>query len=269
VVKLRHIAVLGGLLAGGIIGFVPVKVPAAEPAKQAQPAISEEADAALLRMGQTLRAADFSFQAQTVRVYAEPNGEPLHIFHTMKVTMHRPNQLLVDVTGDDGSSKLLFDGKTAIVYSAAQNKYASIPVPDGTIEGMLKEAVGRLGIDFPLADFLTEAPNKAFLTGVTSGRLVNTVTIDGAPHDHLFFFQPPGIELELWLSKNEQALPRRLIVTYRSLPGKPNFIALFSDWNFNIHPSDADFAFQPPAGATQVELKPVAAAAPSAKGKGK
>jgi len=268
-VKLRHIAVLGGLLAGGIIGFVPVNVPAAEAAKQAQPAISEEASAALLRMGQTLRADDFSFQARTIRVFAGPDGEPLHIFHTIKVTMHRPNRLLVDGTGDDSSHKFLFDGKTAVIFSAAQNKYASIAVPDGTIEGMLKEVVGRLGVDFPLADFLTEAPNKAFLTGVTSGRVVNTVTIDGAPYDHLFFSQPPGIELELWLSKNEQSLPARLIVTYRSLPGVPNFIAQFSDWNFSIHPSDADFAFQPPAGATQVELKPVAAAAPPAKGKGK
>jgi hypothetical protein len=264
VVKLRHITILGGLLAGGIIGFVPVDVPAADPATQAKPAISEEAGAALLRMGQSLRAEQYSFQVGTIRVYAEPNGEPLHIFHTMKITLHRPNRLLVEVTGDDGSNKLVFDGKTAVIYSAAQNKYASLAVPEGTIEGMLKEAVGRLGVDFPLADFLTEAPNKAFLSGVTSGRVVNTVTIDGAPYDHLFFFQPPGIELELWLSKNEQALPRRLIVTYRSLPGTPNFIAEFSDWNFNINPSDADFAFQPPAGATQVELKPVAAAAPPA-----
>jgi hypothetical protein len=264
-VKLRYIAVLGGLLVGGIIGSPPVTIFAAEAAKSAKPEISEEASAALLRMGQSLRADDFSFQARTIRVYADPNGEPLHIFHTLKVTVHRPNRLLAEVTGDDGSSKLVFDGKTAVIYSAAQNKYASIPVPDGTIEGMLKEAVGRLGVDFPLADFLSQAPNKAFLTGVTSGRVVNTVTIDGAPYDHLFFFQPPGIELELWLSKNEQALPRRLIVTYRSVPGEPNFIALFSDWNFDIHPSDADFAFQPPAGANQVELKPAGAAAPAKK----
>jgi hypothetical protein len=256
--------VFGGLLAGGILGFVPVNVPAAEPAKQAKPAIGEEASAPILRMGQTLRAEQFSFQAQTIRVYATPNGEPLHIFHTLKVTVHRPNRLMAEVTGDDGSSKLVFDGKTATIFSATQNKYASIAVPDGTIEGMLKEAVGRLGVDFPLADFLSEAPSKAFLSGVTAGRVVNTVTIDGAPYDHLFFSQPPGIELELWLSKNEQSLPRRLIVTYRSLPGEPNFIAQFSDWNFNIHPTDADFAFQPPAGATQVELKPVAAAAPPA-----
>jgi len=267
-VKLRHIAILGGLFAGGLIGFVPVTVPAAEAAKQAQPAISEEASAALQRMGQTLRAEQMSFQAQTIRVYAEPNGEPLHIFHTLKVTMHRPNRLLAEVSGDDGSSKLVFDGKTAIIYSAARNKYASIAVPEGTIAGMMKEAVGRLGVDFPLADFLSDEPSKAFLTGVTSGRLVNTVTIDSAPYDHLFFFQPPGIELELWVAKNEQSLPRRLIVTYRTLPGQPNFIAQFSDWNFNVQTPDADFAFQPPAGATQVELKPVATAAPVGKRRG-
>src|SRR5207244_6998448 len=150
-----------------------------------------------------------------------------------------------------GSVDLRLVGNTAVVYSAAQNKYASIPVPEGTIEGMMKEAVGRLGVDFPLADFLSEAPNKAFMSGVTSGRVVNTVTIDGAPYDHLFFFQPRGIELELWLSKNDQSLPRRLIVTYRTLPGQPNFIAEFSDWNLNIHPSDADFVFQPPADVVQ------------------
>jgi len=268
-VKLRYITVFGGLLAGsGFLGWIPVTALAAEAAKQAKPAISEEASAALMRMGQSLRAEQYSFQVRTIRVYAEPNGEPLHIFHTLKVTMHRPNRMLAEITGDDGSSKLVFDGKTAIIYSVAQNKYASIAVPEGTIAGMLKEAVGRLGVDFPLADFLSEEPGKAFLTGVTSGRVVNTVTIDGAPYDHLFFFQPPGIELELWLSKNQQSLPRRLIVTYRSLPGSPNFIAEFSDWNFDIHPSDGDFAFQPPAGATQVELKPVTTASPSGKRRG-
>jgi hypothetical protein len=52
------------------------------------------------------------------------------------------------------------------------------------------------------------------------------------------------------------------------LPGQPAFVAEFSDWNFDIHPSDADFAFQPPPGGTAVELKPVAATKPPAKAKG-
>jgi len=267
-VKLRHIAVLGGLLAGGIIGLIPVTVPAAQAAKQAKPTISQEASAALLRMGQTLRAEQFSFQAKTIRVYSEANGEPLHIFHTMKGTVHRPNRLLAELTGDDGSNKLVFDGKTLTLFSPQEKKYVSIPVPEGTIEKMLKEAVDHLGIDFPLADFLSEDPNKAVLTGVTAGRVVNTVTIDGVPCDHLFFFQPPGIELELWLERNDRSVPRRLVATHRSLPGQPNFIAEFSDWNFNIQPSDAEFVFQPPADAVQIALKPVAAATAATKRKG-
>jgi hypothetical protein len=269
-VKLRYVIVLAALFAGGLLGIFPLTAPASyAAAQQKKPAISEEAGAALMRMGQTLRGAEqFSFQARTIRVYADANGQPLHIFHTLKVVVHRPNRLLAEISGDDGSSKLVFDGKTAIIYSAAQKKYASIPVPEGTIEAMMKEAMGRLGVDFPLADFLTEAPDKAFLAGVASGRVVDTVTIDGSPYLHVFFTQPPGIELELWLAKDNQSLPRRLIVTYRDLPGQPNFIAEFSDWNLDIHPSDAEFTFQPPPDAEQVLLKPAEAAAPPAKGKG-
>ena len=235
--KLRHI-VLAALVAGGITGIVPITVPALHAAApQKKTVISDEANAALMRMGQTLRAEQFSFQARTIRVYADANGQPLHIFHALKVVVHRPNRMLVDISGDDGASKLVFDGKTALIYSAAQKKFASIPA-EGTIEAMMKEAMGRLGVDFPLADFLTEAPDKAFLTGISSGRVVDTVTIDGSPYLHLFFLQPPGIELELWLAKDNQSLPRRLIVTYRDLPGQPNFIAEFSDRNLDIHPSD-------------------------------
>jgi hypothetical protein len=272
-VRLRPIVLAGGLLTAGLVGLAPPRVPPAEAAKPpAQPAISEEASAALLRMGHSLGAEHFSFQARTIRVYSDTGGLPLHIFHTLKVVVQRPNRVFIERNGDDGTAKLVFDGKVAYLYSAAENKYAKIPVPDGTIEGMLKEAVGRLGVDFPLADFLSSAPNKAFLTGVTFGRVVNTVTIDGAPYLHLFFGQPPGIELELWLSKNDQSLPSRLIVTYRTLPGQPNFMAEFSDWSFDVHTSDAAFAFQPPAGATEVALKPVApppvAPSPTAKRKG-
>jgi hypothetical protein len=268
-VKLRYLTILGGLLAATMTGLLPVTVPAAPAAKEAKPSISEEASAALLRMGQALRAEQFSFQARTIRVYTDEGGEPLHIFHTMKVTIHRPNKLLAEVTGDDGSNKLVFDGKTLTIYSAQDKKYGTLSVPEGTsIDGMLKEAIGRHGLDFPLADFLSEAPNKAFLSGVTSGRVVNTVTIDGAPYDHLFLSQPPGIELELWLPKTGEALPRRLIVTYRFLPGQPYFIAEFSDWDFKIHPTDAEFVFQPPADAVQVAMKPLPPPATAGKAKG-
>jgi len=36
----------------------------------------------------------------------------------------------------------------------------------------------------------------------------------------------------------------------------PIFIAELSNWDFSVQVPDSDFVFQPPAGVTQVELKP-------------
>jgi hypothetical protein len=93
------------------------------------------------------------------------------------------------------------------------------------------------------------------MSGVTTGHAVGNVMIDGVECSHLLFSQP-GIELELWVEKNDRAVPHRLIVTYRSLQDEPEFIAQFSDWNFDVHPSDAEFTFQPPAGAERIGLRP-------------
>jgi hypothetical protein len=260
--SLKTVAVLAGLAAAGLVGIAP----AGHAANSPTPAISEDASAAVAQMGKSLSANQFSFQAHTLRVYADRSGELLHIAHSMKVTVRRPDRLLIEVTGDDGSTKLFYDGKTVVLFGVETKRYSSLPVPN-TIQGMMKEVMGRLGVDFPLADFLTDNPDKSFLFGVTSGREVNTVTIDGVSCRHLLFIQPPGVELELWLEKNDRSLPRRLIVTYRNLPGQPNFVAEFSDWDFSIQPTDAEFEFQPSEGAKEVELKPATAVAP-AKAKG-
>lgn len=231
---------------------VPVGM-AAHAASPQKPAISEEARAAVARMGTTLQAKEFSFQARTLRVYANQNGELLHIAHHFTVTVRRPDRLLVDGVGDDGPRKLVYDGKTTVVALDDGKQYASVPVPS-TIEAMMQVIVGHFGVDFPLADFLTDDPGKAFLLGVAAGRQVNTVTIDGVRCRHLVFSQPPKMDLELWLEDNERSLPRRLIVTYRALPDQPNFVAEMSDWNFAAHPADADFQFEPPQGAERLQL---------------
>jgi len=99
------------------------------------------------------------------------------------------------------------------------------------------------------------------LSGVTSGGQVGTSTIDGVPCRHFFFNQADDLELELWLEDNDRALPRRFVVTYRNLPGRPTFIAELSDWDFSTQVSDTAFVFQPPAGVVQVEASSNAAPA--------
>jgi hypothetical protein len=262
--KLRYAGIVAGLVAGTTIGAMSAMVASARAADPPAALIGEEANAALARMGKTLLATQFSFRSRTMRAYAGPNGELLHVVHASKIVVLRPDRLLVDTTGDDGSTKMIYDGKTLTVYGVAQKQYASIPV-SGTIEQMVDVAESRLGADFPLADLLTENPEKSMLSGVTSGGQVGTATIDGVLCRHFFFNQLPELELELWLEENDRSLLRRVFVTYRSLPGHPTFVAELSDWDFSIHPADADFVFQPPAGVTKVELtaKPSATPAPA------
>ena len=239
--------------------FVGVVVPLTPPGVGAtagtppKSAISESARGALDHMATALRAKEFSFHAKTIRVYANENGASLHIAHEFNVTVRRPDRLLVEGTGDDGPRQLVYDGKVAVISMDNGKSYATLPVPD-TIEHMMQVVMGRFGLDFPLSDFLTDAPDKAFLTGVASGHEVNTVMIGGVMCRHLVFLQPPGIELELWLQRNDPAVPRRLIIIYNSLPGQPNFVAELSSWKFNTHSTDAEFSFKPPEGATEVQI---------------
>lgn len=254
--QFRYVAFVVALLSATSLGGIPPNPPSAraESTESAQDsAISPAVRSALERMNKTLTSGAFSFSSHTVRAYVGSNGELLHIEHQMKTTVQRPDRLKVDVAGDDAPSKIFYDGQNLVVYRVAQKQYSSIPAP-ASIDAMIPVAESRLKIDFPLADLLTGDPERSLLSGVTSGGQVGTATIDGTPCRHFFFIQSPDLEFELWLEDNDRALPRRLFVTYRSLPGHPSFLADLSEWDLSVHPSKDEFQFQPPSGVTRVEL---------------
>jgi hypothetical protein len=122
--------------------------------------------------------------------YAGPNGELLHIAHSTKTIFRRPDRLSVTVTGDDGSIKILYDGKVLVLYGAEQKQYASLPVAGG-IDKALDPLEERTGTDFPLSDLLSDDPAQAVASGITSGGKVGTSTIEGVRWNHFFFVQGP------------------------------------------------------------------------------
>jgi hypothetical protein len=222
-------------------------------------AIDADTAAALIRMDKTLSAKEFSFRSETMRAYVGPNGELLHVAHVTKFVIRRPDRLLADVNGDDGETKMMYDGKNFVVYGVQRKKYVSIPA-SGEIGKMLDFAEDRIGLDFPLSPLLGDNPARALLEGVTTGGPVGTAMIDGVRCRHFYFVQSPDLNMELWLEDNDRALPHRLFITYNLLPGRPTFSAELSDWDFSIHPSDSDFVFTLPPGVEQMTLKSSAAA---------
>lgn len=219
----------------------------------ADDAIDQQAKDAVTNMGKTLSTGAFSFQSNTIRLY-EKDNLPLHIFHSAQILVRRPDRLMVSIDGDDGRAQIGYDGKTLTVYSVTGNKYGQMPI-SGSIETMLRAASERMGVDFPLADLLADQPGQAFLDGVMTGKKLGEVSVDGQKCNHFFFLQPPGIELELWSEADERSLPRRIAITYRSIPGEPQFLAEMSDWKLGITPPDDAFIVRIPAGAAKVEGK--------------
>jgi hypothetical protein len=227
---------------------------AAEPASTpVKPAISDDVNAAVSRMGKSLLARDLSFTARIIRVYLDESGQPLHIFHTLKVVVSRPDRLAVRSTGDDGVHELFYDGRSVAIFFPERKQYALIRAV-GNVASALGELQNKLAIDFPLVDFFTDAPDRTFLAGFTAGWQVGTNRIDGVECRHLFFSRRGGIDIQLWVENNDAAIPRRLIVSYRLLPGQPEFIAEFANWDASTPRSEAEFAFLPPAGAKKVEF---------------
>jgi len=84
-------ASLALVLVGGLASLSFALVSAARSESAQQTEIGPDALEALARMGKTLSAKQFSFQSQTLRSYAGPNGEMLHIAHTAKTIYHRPD----------------------------------------------------------------------------------------------------------------------------------------------------------------------------------
>ncbi|WFU87708.1 DUF2092 domain-containing protein [Rhizobium sp. CC1099] len=248
---------------GVFVGFAALPIArAAEPAPPFKPAISDEAATAVSQMGKTLLAKEQSITARTIRVYLGESGQPLHVFHTMKIVVRRPNRIAVEVAGDDGKHNLFYNGKAASIFFPDSKEYAVIAA-SGDIPSALNEVVDKINVDFPLGGFFVDSPDKLLLSDAISAWQVGTANVDGVECRHLFFHQKSGIDLELWVEKNSAATPRRLAVTYRLLPGQPSFIAEFTSWNTKARPSESEFAFQPPAGAKKIEL--TAATAPATK----
>jgi hypothetical protein len=246
------------LLASLAVVAASVAVPTAhaeDAAPPPPPAISEEAAAAVAAMKKTLETPALSFTARTMRVYLDDDGQPLHIFHTVKVVARFPDRVKIQVNGDDGANELYYDGNQVSVFSPDRAEYAMLAVP-GSIEAALNEALGKLHIDFPLVNFFAVSPDRSLLSGAVAGWQVGTSMIEGVECRHLVFLKKGDVDLELWVENNKAATPRRLIVTYRLLPGQPSFLAEFTNWDSRVQPADAVFAFRAPPKAKQIALNP-------------
>ena len=230
--------------------FVPLPAATPVPPPPLEPAALDR----LKAMSDLLKAAPrFTFKSVTDRETPSTNGQMLDFVSVSKVTVERPNKIRVDTTGDRFAASLWYDGKTLTIYSNKSSFYAQVAAPP-TIDEAVQMLLDRLDTPLPVAGFLLADPYAKMMEGVKTAFDAGSSLLEGSSCRH-FAFSESDADWQLWIEDGAKALPRRLAVTYKNVPGSPRVLALLSDWNLSPTIPADEFTFTPPAGATKVEWR--------------
>jgi hypothetical protein len=230
----------------------------AGPARAADPAATISASAEDRAARERLLAmADFMARTPGMRVTMrsdydaiQADGERIEFGERRQILVQRPDKFRVDVERSDGErGSVYFDGRWITAFKAGDNVYARVKKA-GTVDQALVYMVRDLRATLPLARMFTTTFPAFIERRPTSVTLVEECALFDVPTEH-FAVRSAEVDMQIWIAKGPEPLPRRVVITYKNSPGQPEFRADLYDWK--IAPQDAAaFAFVPPAGAEQV-----------------
>jgi hypothetical protein len=204
--------------------------------------------------------ANFLAKAQRLSVVADcsydavqNSGQKIEFGERRQMTIRRPDRARIDVTRRDGARRgVLFDGTQLTAFDVDEKVYATVAKP-GTIDAAFAHFTDDLNMRLPLRElFASDLPQE--LKGVLgTARVVDEETIGGVVTDHVAF-RGDTADVQLWISRDGDPLPQRLVITYRQAEGQPKFEADFSGWNLKPDVPDSLFTFTPAAGAEQIPI---------------
>jgi hypothetical protein len=232
--------------------------PAAAPNAPA-PAIAEQADRLLKEVCAYIGSAEqFTFHADITFDHVLPSGQKLQFSAAEEVVLQRPGRLYVEWNGDLGTRQFWYDGKSVTLYDPATPFYASEAAPP-EIDSMLDQLVPKLNFAPPLADFLYRDPYKSVRGNIQYGFDLGQNDANGRTCRTLAFIEK-DIDWQIWIENGPQPTPCKLVITYKTQPGQPQFAAVFGDWDFAPRIAERIFVPQLAPGTEKIPFATVSAA---------
>ena len=199
----------------------------------------------------------FSVKAEIWQDVELRSGQRVQAGRNVEVQVRRPDRLHAEVHSTRRNRAMYYDGKSLTLANRAQNFYGSVPVPD-SLDKALDAAAEHFGLAMPLEDFLVSNPYKSAMEQVTAGTDLGPVTVLGVSCEHLAFSRGT-IDWQIWIEDGPRSVPRKFVITYKDEEGSPQFTAIFSDWDFQTPLPDFLFKFDPPLGASKIDVAEIKA----------
>lgn len=245
--------VVAVLLAGLSVLALPAAKAEDQPAAVAASAVDPAAMAALERLSQTLSSSrDFSFRSQSSREEVLSSGEVVNVFRSAVFDVQRPDRLLIRFDGDNRDVDLYYAAGDVTLVDRSDNIYAEMTVP-ATLDQAVQYFNDEADIPLPELALLLNDPYSYIKDGITRATVLGITQMGGKPLLHLSFSEEQA-DWQIWLDDTPQALPRRLAVIYKKLPGAPRVVTIFSDWKLKQSHAKGYFAYKPRKGATKATI---------------
>jgi len=196
----------------------------------------------------------FRFNVEITYDAVEPDGQKIQLGRRTKVEVLRPNGLRAESQGDRGTNHVsTYDGKYFLLHDRTNNVYARVETP-GTLEEFFEFLFDKYGISPPLVDFLVRDVHAAMTGNADSISLLGDAFVAEHECEHIAF-SGEALDWQLWIQKGDAPWPRKFVITYKDMDVRPQFMAVFRQWQADAPITAERYVTTPPSGATETPLE--------------
>ena len=179
-----------------------------------------------------------------------PQLEKIQFTNSGEGLLSRPDKLRAHRVGGYADVELFFDGKTVSILGKNINGYAQFDAP-GSVDQLIQALRAGLGVALPGADLLQANSYEALVADVREAKYIGRGVVDGHECEHLAF-RNFDTDWQLWVEVGAKPIPRKLVITSKTLNSAPQYTLRVKDWKTDVAPAPDAFAFVPPAGAKKL-----------------
>lgn len=180
-----------------------------------------------------------------------PQLEKIQFTNTSNALLSRPDKFRVHRVSGHTDVEMYFDGKTVSIYGKEINAYAQFEAP-GNIDQLIAILRAGHGVAFAGSDLLLSNSYEVLVADVMEAKHIGRGIIDGRECEHLAF-RNFDTDWQLWVEVGDKPIPRKLVISSKTINSAPQYTLRVSSWNTDINPAPDAFIFIPPENAQKIE----------------
>ena len=171
-----------------------------------------------------------------------------------KIWVSKPNQLRSDYIGDERNTRFYYDGDYLTLQNTDLDLYATKPAPS-TIDEVVNNVETEYGFTIPMSNLVVNDPCAEVTSDIQKSMFIGSNLVNRKLAYHILFIGEDR-DWQIWVSREQQPLPLKVVITYKNLPKAPQYTAVLSKWNFDPQIPADKFTFEPSEEDIGIEFLP-------------